>query len=269
MHYQKKRQQPAVVLPAATAAVMPAHHPAPALEVYHNVHAGRLLQINPSLNSSWDLQQSWIDAACNTTTSTSTTPGGEGGFLYFHDGRQRITLGPHDFVFLDGTHHAARGQNLKRIVTFAKCLGQQQQQPPPPHQQQQQQQQQQQYYPQFAFLQFSPMHWDSPTGQYPGRAHARDKVCRLDAHPLQLQYFERELALFTPSTITTSTTGKKNKKPDLLLPVVGQATGRRALSLGRLHVKRGDCMHWLRPGIPDLYLKEIFEWIVDQTKKGR
>jgi hypothetical protein len=274
MHYQKKRQPTeAAAAATTTTTVMP---PTPALEVYHNVHAGRLLQINPSLNSSWDLQQSWTDAACHTTDHEGDES--VSSLLYFHDGRQRITLGPKDFVFLDGTHHAARGQNLKRIVDFAQCLGTQQlqqerqdqrkEQPLQEPRRQTTQQQQQQHYPQFAFLQYSPCHWDSLTGGYPGMAQAHDKVCRSEAHPLQLLYFEKELALFTPSTTTTTHTKKKNsKKVADLLPVVGQVTSRRALQLGRLHVKRGDCMHWLRPGIPDLYLKEIFEWIVEQSQK--
>jgi hypothetical protein len=296
MHYQSKHKKAAPAsnnqnaikrLPAGTTttststtamgsiAASAARGATAALEVYHSVHAGRLLKINSSYNSSWDLQQSWIDVVCNTTTTTTTTThtttpppqyregGEEQSVLYFHDGSERVPLGANDFVFLDGTHHNPREQNLERIVRLAKCLQLGQSAQPTTTQEQQQ------HYPQFAFVQYSPVHLDTENGEYQGKDGAPNRLCRLQSHPSQKAQMDREVSMIQqqhpvqpPAPPPQQQQQKVLAVDDIIMPVVGQVMARRAINLGRYHVNRGDCMHWLRPGVPDLFLKEILEWIV-------
>jgi hypothetical protein len=46
-------------------------------------------------------------------------------------------------------------------------------------------------------------------------------------------------------------------------------TNENALTLGDLQPGKGDCLHWLQPGLPDAMVKEIFEWMMTKTQIAR
>jgi hypothetical protein len=50
-----------------------------------------------------------------------------------------------------------------------------------------------------------------------------------------------------------------------LVPFIGDTIDLE--HLGHLHVWHGDCLHWLQPGIPDLYAAELADFLLS-TKPG-
>jgi hypothetical protein len=53
------------------------------------------------------------------------------------------------------------------------------------------------------------------------------------------------------------------------LSILMRETNENALILGDLQPGKGDCLHWLQPGLPDAMVKEIFEWMMTKTQIAR
>jgi len=52
---------------------------------------------------------------------------------------------------------------------------------------------------------------------------------------------------------------------DGLVPFIGNDIERIENS-GKLHVWHGDCLHWLIPGIPDLYASELADFLLETVQ---
>ena len=37
--------------------------------------------------------------------------------------------------------------------------------------------------------------------------------------------------------------------------------------LGEYHVEHGDCLHWIQPGVPDLYAAQLADFLITITER--
>ena len=104
-------------------------------------------------------------------------------------------------------------------------------------------------WPRFAFVLTTPTHFDTPDGFYDSKS--RHKPCLKTTRGGVLQQMEDEI----------------REIGDLLPIVAKNSTELAALTLGHLHVGgKGDCTHWIQPGVGDLILKEMIEWVREQIE---
>lgn len=201
------------------------------VSIFTNVDAGKIVRIKGSpVMGEAVCQQSWLDA-CNR---------GEPFFFQHSPPDSKITLNRADFVFVYRTIHKEKEENMDNIVDLVNCM-----------QRKKEAQTDHWDWPQFIYTPTHATHFSSATGKFDWD-WAKNHMCSCTSGPSVTQIFEMELA-----------------RMEHILPVVGTKTFARELTLGLLHGterRRGlfDCVHWMMPGIPDLFVKEMIEWILSE-----
>jgi hypothetical protein len=55
-----------------------------------------------------------------------------------------------------------------------------------------------------------------------------------------------------------------DKARKVMLPIVGETSYEKMLSMGMYHSQPGDCVHWLAPGPIDFMAQDVMEWMDQQ-----
>ena len=141
---------------------------------------------------------------------------------------EKIKLGKKDIIFLQGgLHPCLRKQNLENIGALLKCVEEAKENGEDPG------------WPTIKYLRTSPQHFNTNNGQHGGMYNKilgkTPCISSLDVD----SHLVEELEVF----------GKDYKMVGHQLDVLDQ--------WGNAHNNKNDCTHWIMPGVPDLYAREI------------
>lgn len=184
-------------------------------------------------------QQNWV-VACSK---------GE-PFYFYHSSPQdsnitKVVLDSTDYVFVYQTlHPVIQKVNFDNIAKLASCM-----------RKKRSTKSDHPSWPRIVYTTTHATHFSTKNGEYDGD-WAKDHRCSCNSGPVVSERVVSELRALNG-----------------LLPVVGTKNFPLELTLGLLHgdkknMKRKsfDCLHWMMPGMPDLFIKELIEWIVNDTR---